>query len=102
MLKPKYCTPSAPSTHLTSLTSAALTSISDLYDLVALILYIFLLTCVNSVTSFSAHLYDLRGPDVLEADGLDILEGEAEFLPVGQAGLELEAVQSHYARVSKK
>ena len=48
------------------------------------------------------YLYDLRSSDILELDSLHVLEGEAELLPVGEAGLELDEVQGDNARISKQ
>ncbi len=50
-------------------------------------------------TSTWTHLYNVLCSNILELDGLHILEGEAELLPVGEAGLELDEVNGNHTRV---
>ena len=66
-----------------------------------LILGTFMMTLNFEIMTFMtlAYLHHLCCPDLLELDRLHVLEGEAELLPVGQAGLEINHVNGHRARV---
>ncbi len=55
--------------------------------------------CRVALTSIWTHLYNVLCSNLLELDGLHILEGEAELLPVGEAGLELDEVNGNNTRV---